>query len=885
MRNRSSSSAGPGESIWASATQGCVGYSEQTGIIVRSRLDRVLDSSNSHPNRPRPVILLCAPAGTGKSVLLDQWAKRSSTHFGHECAWLRITDHDNNVSVFCSSLRRAFDPVARLSKMPPPLNLQALDRFIDELTSSLEIHEEKSTLIIDDAHKIYDPIVIGVIDRLLETAPANLSLVFAARHEPPQSWTSLALQGRLTRLGTLDLAFDTAEIQLIFEQTEVFLDDAMLSIVVDRTQGWGALVRFAAMYLSQRHDMTQAVAEFANTPRPVSDFLVGEILSTLNPDTYSFLLCTAIPTRFTLDLAMTITGDAAPAQLAELERLNIPLTRLDTDGHHTWFSYHPMLREHLRAEFCRHDAEGVRRAHTEAAQWFETHGYYLLALEHEVEIADDARILAFLGRRGFGMILDGMGSELISVLSGMPAAVAEDDRTRLLHAAAAVAAHDFSAGAAFLDLLQGTTWSSVWERSLFLALQLETARRVLAPSHDNLLDTILRHSVSDVPDVAAYVHLQIGASQSLRYAFAQSALHLEKAIALAQLGNRHRLALECMTNLAFTCGLAADIEEMVNKSDCALIYADEHGLASHQLREQADSVATLARYLRASSPLDTILDDPSQAHSAGNSTGIPARGWRASVIFALHDIELSQGNRRPATFAMRDAMSHLIEAGDHPTESLALLPVVVHACLNIGAPDWASRIVHDAAEKFGETADVRLGSAAISLATGKITEARAEIDILSIPSTHFTLAGSVYVTALAACVHAHQGDLKRARVALETSLARARKGAVLRPFLDLKGDIRPLLGSLSGHFGDNNHFAESLRRQLDADTMQPRLILTPAEMKTLRELASGDTTEDIAAALWVSVNTVKTHLRGIYRKLDVTNRREALRAARTVGLL
>lgn len=124
-----------------------------------------------------------------------------------------------------------------------------------------------------------------------------------------------------------------------------------------------------------------------------------------------------------------------------------------------------------------------------------------------------------------------------------------------------------------------------------------------------------------------------------------------------------------------------------------------------------------------------------------------------------------------------------------------------------------------------------------------------------------------------------------AREALETALARGRSSAALRPFFDMKAEIRPLLNSFSGHFGDNNDFAENIRQRLETEKTTPRPILTPAELKTLRELASGDTTEAIAETLWVSVNTVKTHLRSIYRKLEVANRREALLVARTVGLL
>ncbi|NMM85824.1 hypothetical protein B2J88_15860 [Rhodococcus sp. SRB_17] len=864
-------------------------YAEPTTrarTVTRSRLYRVLDSAVQSSSPQGRVLLLCAPAGTGKTVLLNEWSARASAEFGTDCARLNMTEHENNVSIFCASLLRALNSIVPVSSTNLPPTFDALDRFITELTTSIKDLGKTTTVIIDDAHEIYDPVVISVVDRLLHCAPANLSFIIAARHEPPQSWNSLALSDRLTRLGSAELSFETGEIQEILVQSGILLDDSALTTIARRTQGWGALVRFAAMYLSGRHDIAQAVSEFASTPRPVADFLVGELISSLPAGSIAFLLRTAVPARFTVDLAMVLAGDDAAAHLDELERLNMPLIRTDTADHRTWYTYHPMLREYLYAEYRRSDAPALHDSHMQASRWFEGHHDYLAALEHEITLDDDTRMIELLGRRGLGMIHDGLGHELISALRELPVGVAEDAGTQLLHAAAAVTTRDFDAAAAYLEFLQDKALANAWQCSLFLGLQLETVRYTADSRQALLLDALTRHRASGDSDVDAYVQLQIGITQNLHHEFRESVQSLEKAVVLAQVRNRCALVLESMTALAITYGVSTDIGAMAEKSDFALTYANDHDLSHHPITEQAASVSALAGYLRVTPPRsDAIIDASSLARRSAIGTDTPAYGWHATVIFALQGLELAQENRRRPASVMRDAMLRLISGGDHHTDTLAFLPVVVHACLNVGEPDWALRIVHDAAHKFGDTTDVRLGRAGIRLATGKVSEARVEIDTIASSSPQFVMAGGVYAAVLDACIHARQGHTKLARTALETALLRARSSTALRPFFDLKAEIRPLLSSFSGHFGDNNDFAENLRQRLEMDTTTPRPILTPSELKTLHELSSGDTTEAIAETFGLSVNTVKTHLRGIYRKLEVANRREALQSARKVGLL
>lgn len=824
----------------------------QFGLIPRSRLYATLNSATDHAGQQGHVTLLCAPAGTGKSMLLSQWCIEIEAGTQIRCAWLSLSEHENNVSVFCASLLAALARSVPLASTRPPASFDAFDRFIGDLCSEIEALETPIVLILDDAHEIHDPIVVSFIDRFLSATPANLSVLVSARYEPPLMWHKLSLDGRLFRVESAELAFDATEIATVLGNCGVDLDDRALDTVVKRTQGWGALVRFAGMYLAGRQDIAQAVAEFANTPRPVSDFLVGELISVLPRRSTEFLLRTSVVTSFTLELAVELAGDSAAATVAELERVNMPIARSDSTEKLTWYSYHPMLRAYLYAEYRRTDASAVRDAHRNASAWFEAHRHDLTAFEHETIVGDPERTRAFLDRRGFGIVLDGYGQELVGALSRVPTEVGEYLGTRLLQLAAAVASRDFATATTYIDLLEKSTWPTDAQCTLFRALQLETVRCLAEPGHSRLTGDLAGRQATGDCDIDAYVNLQLGMSHNLGYAFDESVTCLERAVALGEL--RHRTAVVLAANRPIT--------------------------------EHSASVAALAEYLRAEPPHPTTVIDFADLTPV-NVLGVdvPAFGLRAAVTFALQQLDLAANDRRPLAATLRDTTIRLIADGDHPMATLSLIPLVVHACLNIGEVEWATRIISKASDQFGETPDIRLGRAAIYLATGKLSDARSEVDTVAAAADQLVLSGPVYLALLDACIHTRQGHQSYACAALVTALTRARTSTVLRPFLDMKSIVRPMLAIFTGRFGENEDFAEQIRKRLGPAESTGRQILTPTELSVLRELASGDTAEAIAKTLWVSVNTVKTHLRGIYRKLEVGNRRAALLEARSVGLL
>lgn len=310
------------------------------GLVARPRLHHKLTASTATKGSgPGPVGLLSAPAGAGKTLLLADWAREYSRASPDVAlAWLTLAERDNNVSILCESLAEAIATSVDAAGQRLPVQTGSrppVEQWLAHFAETLETHERRTTLILDDVHTLHDPMSIGLLDRILTQTPGNLSIIVAARYEPPLTWHRLALDGRLTRFASTDLAFDRSEITAIFGEYDITLRDDELAIVENFTKGWGAVVRLTAAFLAGRSDIGDALDEFTHTPRPIADFLVDEVLTSLPEHVTSFMLRTSVVDSFSAQLAETLTDSNARSEIDSLIQFNFPVTRTDSADHTT----------------------------------------------------------------------------------------------------------------------------------------------------------------------------------------------------------------------------------------------------------------------------------------------------------------------------------------------------------------------------------------------------------------------------------------------------------------------------------------------------------------------------------------------------------------------
>lgn len=838
-------------------------------IISRPRLHRKLSPGAA----PRTVSLLCAPAGAGKTLLLADWVSQQPQR---AISWLTLSERDNNAQVLCSSLTEALaEHVAPTARGAPAQS------WLSRLMTTIEAGNRPLTLILDDAHELHDPMSISTLDQVIAGAPPNLSIILAARYEPPLMWHRLSLDSRLTRLDAPDLAFDSSEIATLLSEYDIVLDRRQLAIIESFTKGWGAAVRLAGAYLAGRVDTSDAVDEFTHTPRPVADFLVDEVLASLPSHLTEFMLRTSVVDAFSIDLAEALTDADTGTEINTLLQFNLPLTRTDTADRTTWFTYHPLLREHLRAEFRRVDQNERIRALEQAATWFETHHHEVEALELESAIDNPQRLLRFLGRCGLGLVLDGHGSDLVRILESVPPQVSESAHTRMLLAAAALHSGEVTTASTYLNFVDVET-SGLERDPLYCALTQE-ARYAGADSPFDTTHAECRRNTHS--DIEAYAHLQTANGHFLSGDFRRATNEYTQSAALGMLRGRSRTVLRALSGISFSAAMEGDFEATIAHSTHALTYAVEHHLAGTSEYEFSTSTAALAAYLCEEAVLPqgvpTLAQDrPADFLSSGNAVF----GWPTAIIFGLHRLDTAQ-DRRTTAADIRDAMLSSLETRTFAIASSALLPAVVNTCISVGELDWASRLIYDASHQFGNIPEVHLARSSLRLAGNRYAEAQIELTAAAHSPTRPLLANGIYEMVTQSALHASNHEPRKAFHSVRAALSAAERGNVLRPFLDYGHALRGILDEFSGHFGDQEPCAERVRAHLLPHELVSVPTLTPGEYTVLRELASGDTTESIATNLYLSVNTIKTHLRGIYRKLEVSNRRDALKAARRGGLI
>ncbi|MBL1076341.1 hypothetical protein JK358_18235 [Nocardia sp. 2] len=486
------------------------------------------------------VLLLCAAAGTGKTVAVRDWIRRRP---GLRTEWLDITGPFDPAGLWSA----AADAGGRGPGQP-------------------------LLLVLDDAHRLTDPHTLAGLEDFLRHLPATVTVVLCARYDPPLRWHTLELSGRVTRFGARELALTEAEAGALCAQHDCRPDDPALAEVMRLTDGWAALVRITARYLATRpDDHHAALAMLARPTRAVSDFLTGELVDSLSPALRQFLMYTSVPAAFTPRLAEALAGPSARHQLWELERVNYPITYTRRDGE-LWLTYHPLLRSHFHAEIRHASVELADDLNLRTATWYDDAGLPLAALPHLLDDAAHDRLVEFLRRRALAIVLDGDGATLFAQIDSMRPDLSGDPFLWLLRAIDALTHGDALAATTYLSMLEtpgaapDSVVESAWLPPLVAAARVDAA--ILTGDIANL------PSVPEPPpghlDLDCYLAVQLATAMLLRGDRAGGEHHLRRALILAESSNQPRLALRSVTRLAIAAGLAGAVTVMRERANRAL---------------------------------------------------------------------------------------------------------------------------------------------------------------------------------------------------------------------------------------------------------------------------------------------------------------------------
>ncbi|TAK30829.1 MAG: helix-turn-helix transcriptional regulator [Chloroflexota bacterium] len=391
----------------------------RTDLVERPRLtERVSRAFHC------PLTLISAPAGSGKTTLLGQWIAQSRS----PVAWVTLDSGDNEPTRFWAYIISALQTLRlhlggdvlmmlRSSELPP------LESYLSVLTNAVAAEQADLAIVLDDYHFIVDQTVHKSVAFLLDHLPPNLHLIIATRTDPPLSLARLRVRGQLCELRAGDLKFT-------LEETTSFLNEVMrlnvsaedVAALVRRSEGWTAGLQVAALSMQQSDDVHGFVQAFSGSHRHVTDYLGEEVLRRQPENVQRFLLRTAILERLNGPLCEAVVGlsqGEGQASLEMLERANLFTVPMDDERH--WYRYHGFFASCLQTELRRSDPGRVSDLHRKAFLWYAENGLVTEAVGHalaagEVESAADLieQLAAVMWKHGEAVTLFGWFRELPS---------------------------------------------------------------------------------------------------------------------------------------------------------------------------------------------------------------------------------------------------------------------------------------------------------------------------------------------------------------------------------------------------------------------------------------------------------------------------------------
>jgi LuxR family transcriptional regulator, maltose regulon positive regulatory protein len=860
-------------------------------VVPRARIDRRISEGTCGL-----VTVITGPPGAGKTTALASWAVARTGAL--PTAWVTVDQYDNRPESFWSHVGEALRScgVGVPVSVPDPAGVTG-EGFLRRLASVLAGQDPAVVLILDDLHLLSEPDALGGLEYMLRNARSGLRLVAAARAEPQLSLHRYRLAGEMTEIRAADLAFTVAEAALLMARHDINLPRASLETLTRRHEGWAAGLRLAALAMAGHPDPEGFAEEFDAEDRAIAGYLIDEVLSAQPEQAREILLQTSIVDRVSGDLAGDLTGYAQAGEtIAGLAWANTFIQPLG----HGWYRYHWLFREVLRLKLRRECPQKVAELHCRAARWFWRHGTLTQAVAQATQGADwEMAARMAVTELAIGQLAEpGAVAALADLLQRMPTDLDHKEPLRSL-VLAALAARDLQddVSAARLDdtghmMDRLAAHEQVPSRLAVAMIQLALARRGgdfdaaadAAARVEDLLGSLPCDLLARHPEARAQVLTGRGAVE-LWAGHPDDAASLLEAGADAAAGAReradalgHRALVEAVRGrlgraieLAAAATAPRDAPETPGGVPCA---AAEVALAWAQLeRHQLDDARKgLSRSMKALRIVpDKLVSSLACLVAARLSlaTGHPSAasellsqarsGW-SPPIWLEHKLMLARSHGLTASGDAQAALRIAMRA--EPESTVEALIAVARAQVAARDPEAASQ-----------------------------TLARAHAAMLDGAPDHVRLEEQL----VEAAVSYHRGDCATGRKCLAQALKLAEPEHVQLPFAMERAWIQPVLRQNPGLAeAFERAFATSRPRvdpsqdgQAGPGTPAPVAVekLSARELEVLRHVSSLESNSEIAEAMYLSIHTVKTHIRHILNKLGVQHRAEAVRMARQLQLL
>ena len=880
-------------------------------LVPRPQLTEWLDE-----RRKRPLTLVSAPAGYGKSTLISSWLDTCK----YANAWLTLDEQDNDLMVFLTYFLEAIHSIfpnaaqhtqALLNAQTPPPGKELAIHLVNEINQI----DQFFVLVLDDYEVIRNNAIHDLLNQLLIYPSRNMHLVLCTRIDPMISLVNLRAQGQLNEIRAQDLCFTEEETQILLQNMlGTSVDMAAVQFMEEQTEGWVTGLRLAALAL--RHRIGKQKIEVLPTPnnKYVSDYLMSEILDNQVASFSEWLLKTSILERFNPGLCEAVCLDER-AELSQPEGapqldgegfltwlVDSNLFAIPLDDYNQWIRYHHLFREFLRTELGRrYDQTEICALHIRASEWFEQQGLMDEALQHALEAGDLHLAAQLVEQNGPALLDEDKWYVLERWLAKLPDDIIQQ-RAKLLLIKAWVLFYHFALPGipallesveAILDVEASTLglWGEVdffWGHHWFW--QGQNARSL---EH-------FHHALGRIPKS---FYVARGHTELFWGAASQMAGHKKEAIEalnkwLYQEESPHptrRSRLEGA--LIFIHLLSGELVEAARMAQQLQATATKYN--NTYARAWGSYLYGFAHYFW--NDLETAVQHFAQAVELRYN--LHSRAAIDSLAGLTHAYQaLGQTDKARATLAL--LLEFTQDINDPAYLSVARSCQAHLALLQgdmISAVRWlqAGYLTSDASVMFFWIELSRITRCRVLIAQGTEDSLQQALDLLQenrqTLEAQYNTRQLIDVLVLQALAYKKGSQTEQAMAALERAITLAEPGEWIRPFVEAGSEIVPMLSRYVDQQGSTSYTYKLLadcKTEVGTEveisippTAQLIEPLTNRESEILELLGKRLTNKEIAAELYISVGTVQQHLNHIYAKLNVKGRRQAIAKAAELALL
>ena len=848
--------------------------SERPGLVSRPRLvGRLQDGLDCD------LIMISAPAGFGKTTLLSEWIHRSQQPV--RIAWFSLEGGDNDPvrfwAYFIAALKtlkpEAGETTLELLRSPQPLPIvSVLTPLINDL---VDVYED-FFLVLDDYHFIQSQVIHDGVTFLLEHMPPRLHLILTTRMYPPLPLNRFRGKGTLFEIGADDLRFTLEEAIDLFKELnspDIRVED--MEALNIRTEGWVVGLKMAALSMQKEKDMAAFITGFTGSQRYIMDYLIEEVLQQQPPEIQDFLLKTSVLERLNGGLCDAVTGNNKGREiLISLEKSNLFVVPLDKSRE--WYRY-----EHLFSELLRHrleidlGEETVEELQRRASRWYEGNGFQENAIDHALRARD--------WKRALGLIV---ASKPISTYGGLttynwlhqiPHEVLLDHPFACsCYGWALTMIGQYHAAENFLDNLEKSITNNPQLNCSIAVIRTQIASSRLDPRTEEYARTALSLLSEDDDATRATVYFSLGGylMHTRRYNEAEPLLTQTYKIN-QRTGGTTITSLATLALIAMQRGKLHQAEEMFRQ---AINMAKRHPFTAI-----AHEYLSIVYYMW--NDLEAALTELERA-LALNPGGPSVLG---PIYLYTVLVRLAQGDMEAAAEALEKADEIFVRDEANPQERGRVIGYHLALALEQGNDEAASRWL----DKLSEYEDLFLCDVpTIAMHRQHKQWGEAIEERLDAEYERYRREGlQFYLIPVRIEQAVVSSNPEKALVFLDEALAMGRPEGFIRMFVDWGVTLVPLLRETISR-GIEPEYAGRLLRIIEEEQLRPQRpasvspeTLSDRELEVLPLLAAGLSNRQIAARLFISTGTAKTHVHNILQKLQVSGRTQAIAHARKLKLL